>query len=323
MNTTVLDHNGSGWARRAAGGLIRRLPLKRRILRLGAALPPALKGSPWLRFLAALHARTSFAADDTLRTNCGVSSSYNLQIPATASAVYLYGALNDHCSERGAVHLARTLSRRSAAFIDAGAHLGLFVFYVREAVPDVPIYYFEPSPPLFRRLEANVGGNHLPRVVGFQCAIGRSTGRARWFENVSDSLSSSLTAMFRAHHDTIETDVEVVTFGDFCRTESLENLCVKVDIEGAEFEFLEGARDDLWRVKFLIMEVLGPAISKGFVRALQEASGMEAYYINDFRLEHSVGGTFRYAAPQYNWLFCRLLPPGLRHLLGTSTFTVV
>ena len=108
---------------------------------------------------------------------------------------------------------------------------------------------------------------------------------------MSDRLSSSLTEMFRVTHDTIETDVEVVSFGDFCRRERLENVCAKVDIEGAEFEFLEGARDDLWRMSFLIIEVLGPAISKGFVQALRKASGMEAYYINDRRLEHSVDGT--------------------------------
>jgi Methyltransferase FkbM domain len=72
-------------------------------------------------------------------------------------------------------------------------------------------------------------------------------------------------------------ELEVVSFGDFCRRESLENLCVKIDIEGAEFDFLEGAREELHRVAFLIIEVLGPTISKGSVRALQEAS--EAYYI--------------------------------------------
>jgi FkbM family methyltransferase len=261
--------------------------------------------------------------DADIRTNLGISGRYRLHLPAAASAVYLYGSLNDHRGERGAVRLARVLGKRSAAFVDVGAHLGLFLFHVTEAAPGIPIYYFEPSPSLFRRLEANVGRNHLPRVVGFQCAIGRSTGRARWFENISDSLSSSLTEMFRATHETVETDVDVISFGDFCRRRNLERLCVKVDIEGAEFEFLEGAGDELWRIDFLIMEVLGPAIAKGFVRACQEASGMEAYYINDFRLEHTRSGAFRYVESQYNWLFCRLPPTALKATLSDARLQVV
>ena len=314
---------GSALVRHAARWALRRLPLRRQLLRVGAALPPGLKGSHSLRLLAAVHAGTAFEAGATLRTNCGISSRYSLEMPATTSDVYLYGTPNDHRGERGALQLARILSDRSDVFIDVGAHRGLFVFSVRHTTPSVPIFYFEPSEPLFRALEANVARNHLSGVVGFQCAIGRSTGRARWFENVSDSLSSSLTEMFRATHDTIETDVEVLSFGDLCRKEGVQNLCVKVDIEGAEFEFLEGARDGLWRISFLIMEVLGPAISKGFVRALQEASGMEAYYINDVRLEHARDGTFRYAESQYNWLFCRLAPRALSAVLSDTPLVVV
>jgi FkbM family methyltransferase len=245
------------------------------MLRIGAALPPGLKGRHCLTCLAPIHARTSFAEGATLRTNFGIAPRYDLEVPATASGVYLYGSPTEHEGERGALEVARILAGRSAAFVDVGAHLGLFLFYVRQRVPRLPIFYFEPSPPLFRGLEANVARNGLPAVRGFQCAIGGSTGRARWFENVSDSLSSSLTGMFRSTHETIETEVEVVSFGDFCRRERLRDLCVKVDIEGAEFEFLEGVGADWWRIGFLIMEILGPAISNGFVRAVQRASGME------------------------------------------------
>jgi hypothetical protein len=43
-----------------------------------------------LRCLAAIHARTSFAAGATLRTNFGISGRCDLEIPATASGAYLW-----------------------------------------------------------------------------------------------------------------------------------------------------------------------------------------------------------------------------------------
>jgi hypothetical protein len=76
-------------------------------------------------------------------------------------------------------------------------------------------------------------------------------------------------------------------------------------------------------VASLVMEVLGPAAKSGFVRRMISEHGFQAYYINDFDLEHSLDGSFVYSAPQYNWLFCRHAPTVLRRLLAGTRFRVM
>jgi hypothetical protein len=103
---------------------------------------------------------------------------------------------------------------------------------------------------------------------------------------------------------------------------SLENVCIKVDVENAESDFFAGATDALDRINYLIMEVLGPAHAAGFIQQVMRTP-FHAYYINDYTLEFSSDGSFEYCPPEYNWLFCREDPASLAKLLADSGLKVV
>jgi hypothetical protein len=98
---------------------------------------------------------------------------------------------------------------------------------------------------------------------------------------------------------------------------------VKVDVENAEASFIDGAATEHERIKFLLIELLEPAIRSGIVSRLIHEWGVQAYYINDHSLEHSTDGSFEYTAPQYNWLFCKLDPHQLAARLRGTRFCVV
>ena len=313
----------SGLKRFVRSGL-RAIPFRRRLVALGAILPPALKGHLVMRALYALTSTVSETDLPEIVTNMGIASHLRVALPRRSPPVYLFATPHDYIEERGALSLCDCLHRRCDGFLDVGAHRGYFVFYLRQAATGgVPIYYFEPHDGLFAALEANVRRNRLEQVTGLKAAIGRESGTATFYRNISDELSSSLTDLFGAKHQLEETTVEVLSFSDVARTHRLQRLCVKVDVEGAEDEFLEGARAESGRIEYLVMEVLGPAIEAGFVNRLRDAFSMQAYYINDFRLEYSPDGSYRYVHPQFNWLFCRESPSELERTLANSRLVVV
>lgn len=236
----------------------------------------------------------------------------------------LYGKPELYRGERASLELAARLSRSSDAFVDVGAHLGYFTFFVSMRVGgDLPISFFEPDPVLFARLDRNVRANRLDRVKGFNRAIGAVDGSATFYVNRTDSLSGSLTDHFAAAHEVVATKIGVERFSTAAARLGFRRACVKVDVEGAEMAFLDGAADALSGVAYLIIEVLGPAHELGFVRSVMARTGFSAYYINDYRLEYSRDGSFEYRAPEYNWLFCREAPDQLPATLGGAPFHVV
>jgi len=195
--------------------------------------------------------------------------------------------------------------------------MGTSVFFVRDRIGEtIPIYLFEPDGKLFDLLYENIIRNKARLMLPYQKAVGSFDGQTTFYRDITSPSQGSLTNDFMREHEIVQVDIEVCTFSQFVKNEKLENACVKVDIENAEFDFLDGANEKLSEVKFLIIEVLGPAVEKGFINRLIKEYSLQAYYIDDYNLRHSTDGYFEYHSPQFNWLFCRENPDSLRHLLA-------
>ena len=300
---------------------IKRFPLAEHWLALGDSLPPALRtryGTRFLISLAASHPQEGLAA-----TNLGISRQLKCLVPASQVQAR-FGKPSLYSGEFGALELAVALSGDADLFLDIGAHLGMFTFYVFQAgAANLPIRFMEPDPDLFRLIDRNVRDNRLDRIAGYEAAIGSADGTARFFVNRTDSMSGSLTEAFVGRHDVTPLDVKLRSLNSLARELAFTRACVKVDVENAEFAFLDGAGDAVDRVAYLIMEVLGPAHAQGFVPALVARSGFHAYYIHGLQLEPSRNGEFTYRAPDYNWLFCREHPRALAERLRGTALTVV
>jgi FkbM family methyltransferase len=289
------------------------------IVTLGALLPSSIKSYVSYRFFSAIARRISTV--ENIVTNMGISSKCSYKFPSSYHLA-LFGKPSLYMGERGALDLCAYLGQRSDAFVDIGANIGYFTFLMREKLENhKPIYFFEPDPDLFNLILHNVNSNSLVNITGFKSAISSTIGKTEFYKNISDYLSGSLTDIFHAKHDTQTITVDVTTFSNFSKSVSLENACVKVDVEGAEYDFIKGAINSLDSIAYLVMEVLKPACDKGFVNHMIEL-GFTAYYINDYCLEHSADGTFDYVAPQYNWLFCHESPSQLRNSLGKTPFEI-
>jgi FkbM family methyltransferase len=305
--------------KRIAKQIVKILPGRHWLVRFGAQLPPIFKMPFVTRLCGAI--QRSLSIGDPVVTNLGISSALNITLPSNTPGHILFGTPTQYRGERGALNLSLLLCRNCSVFLDIGANLGYFTYFLRGSGAQLPIHFFEPNTELYTLIDKNVRNNNLVDITGHQVAIGDKCGQAEFYLNLTDSSSSSLETYFVVKHKVKQTQVDIRTLEAFVKEHDLQRICVKVDVEAAEFQFLNGSRDVLNEISYLIIEVLAPAIEQGFISKLI-AEGFKAYYINDFTLQHSVDGSFRYVPPEYNWLFCRENPTQLQSRLRGSNLIV-
>jgi FkbM family methyltransferase len=141
----------------------------------------------------------------------------------------------------------------SPTVLDLGANLGMFSILAAHAHPRAVIHAFEPVPASIRMFELNmmVNATLSNRVQLHREAVGGSTGTREFFEDALYSQSSGFW-----HPSGKALKVQVRSFAEVLASLPAAVDVAKVDIEGAEFELLEGTPRELWkRVGALSIEV--------------------------------------------------------------------
>lgn len=127
-----------------------------------------------------------------------------------------------------------------AVCVDIGCNKGKVLDPMRQAAPGGRFFAFEPIPHLYRLLEAKYRSD--PRVRLFNVALSASNGSAPFFVNQTDfglsGLSSRPGRVEQAGLTRIE--VPVRTLDSVLGKHHVD--FIKIDVEGAEFDVLVGAR---------------------------------------------------------------------------------
>lgn len=141
--------------------------------------------------------------------------------------------------------------------LDVGANVGEFAAIARNLFPAAKIYAFEPIPGCCAQIRAKA----IDNLTLYEVALSDEDGEAEFFVS-SWAPSSSLKKMGDLHaknwpHSAANTPRWV----QVQRLDSLEpeldlqpEILVKVDIQGAEAEFIEGGRNVLSKSKVIIIE---------------------------------------------------------------------
>jgi len=149
--------------------------------------------------------------------------------------------------EQELMALGRLLSP-GGTFIDCGANIGLWTLTAAAAVgPNGRVLAFEPAPSTFARLKRHVGGRY-PQVHLINAAVGRSRSEVSFLcpdeHNLARVVPGDQPGAVMVPGTTIDEAV-----GDWPVTGT------KLDVEGVEFEALEGAAGTLTRCRpWLIVE---------------------------------------------------------------------
>jgi FkbM family methyltransferase len=302
--------------KRVARAAVRRMPGRQLAIRRAALLPPTVK-APLGKHIARLLEPPALSMG-LIDTNFGIAGGQRFRIGADARMETFYGTPETTVGECHALRLARSFATRCDVFVDVGANHGLYLFFVRSALPIVT-HFFEPNPTLFAELQANVQHAGWTNVHGHQVAMADRVGRVSFSLDSSDPSMSSIGTFYgNRHHDLHAIDVECTTFGAFALQHEIRNALVKVDIEGAAHLFMTGAASEVGRIAYLIIEPIGQT-SEMLKRV---PSGVHCYYINGPRLERKTAD-IEYIGKEWNWLLCRQAPKQLQQEVAPLGFEVI
>ena len=184
--------------------------------------------------------------------------------------------------------------------IDIGANIGLFTLFVQQQASDTTVYSFEPSPPVFKLLNANAQlyGEH---VHVFNLGVSDRKKEAEFTFYQKSSVFSSFAADKEADEHAIRAVIEnmvrdneavdseqvdqlvtelisdrltstnytcqLTSLSDIIRENEIEQIdLLKLDAEKSELPVLQGILDEDWpKIKQIVMEVHdqeGPVIEE-------------------------------------------------------------
>jgi FkbM family methyltransferase len=172
---------------------------------------------------------------------------------------------------------------------DVGGNIGIFSLFAHAHAPGARIYTFEPAPPLFARLRANLALNGATaRAFNHGVAEAERTARFTFYPNSSGMSSfhadveeerDVLRTMFDRQRDEgvagmddlmeyadelLDERLRAVTMecrlrplSAIIREEGVERIdFLKIDVQKAELEVLRGIDDDDWhRIRQIVIEV--------------------------------------------------------------------
>lgn len=146
--------------------------------------------------------------------------------------------------------------------LDLGAHFGMFSLYC--AARGATVVAYEPTPHSFGELiyTAAVAHDISPTSLEpINCAVGGKNGFREFF--LSTATSAQNTFLDRPDNGLVITVPVVDLKTAFRAHNNYEWDCVKVDIEGAEYEtFMAADSEDFSKIRFLTMEIHNDLLPK-------------------------------------------------------------
>ena len=178
-----------------------------------------------------------------------------------------------HAHEREVADYLSTHVRPGQTCFDVGANVGIYVLQIaRWSAPDGRIVAFEPNPATLDVLRAHVAMNQLEsRVTIVPKGAGARAGSAELYDSAAGSGLSRVGAPNPGIHVAVApTSIALTTIDDYCRESGAVPDWILIDVEGYEYEVLQGAVETLRRHQPRVVVELHPHLSSADSRAAGE-----------------------------------------------------
>lgn len=166
-------------------------------------------------------------------------------------------------------------------FLDIGANIGFFTVLASRC--GATVHAFEPDPANYRRLLRNVKLNGFGegRMKTYPCALGDTSGRAELYRPLTDNYGRS-SIVANQSPDAIRVSLRRL---DDIPIPFSARCIVKIDVEGAELQVLDGALATLEKLKenslWLVEVHVGAGVQVEAVAARFRPFGYRISYFDD------------------------------------------
>ncbi len=157
-------------------------------------------------------------------------------------------------------------------FFDIGGHHGLMSVVAGKAVgPTGKVLTFEPNPTAREQIRTHLALNHLENVYIQEIALSDSQGEVPFFVQSGNlSWNSTLIKEFSTFKNCQEIRVKTETLDQYVARTKAVPQAMKIDVEGAEFLIIQGAKQVIRQHRPLIMMEFNPASATAAGTTLQE-----------------------------------------------------
>jgi FkbM family methyltransferase len=185
-----------------------------------------------------------------------------------------------HVTEHWMIDLQRGLLKvRQGSFIDVGMNIGQTLLVVKAIDRQRAYFGFEPNSQCLAYCEQLVHLNELPRITMLPVGLWSANRLVRLQlddENGTDP-SASLVEGFRGESASSTKFVPVFTFAEVSKTLVMDEIgIIKIDVEGAEWDVLQGMEAILVRSRPLIVIEILPCYHSGNTSRVERQKSIEA-----------------------------------------------
>jgi FkbM family methyltransferase len=175
-------------------------------------------------------------------------------------AIYMRGGY-----EMASVRLCRSVVRPGAVCIDAGANVGSYTLPLAFAAgPLGEVHAFEPHPGVRERLLVNIALNGIQIVTVNEEGLGGQAGNDILYGYGASTFNQGASSLRRSLDATEPLACRIRTVDDYAEEAGLGRVdFVKIDVEGADLDVLQGARSTLARHRpVLLVEANTASLAK-------------------------------------------------------------
>jgi FkbM family methyltransferase len=187
---------------------------------------------------------------------------FQILLPATYTSLIIM-ALDGVLFHPSLLELSRRVIRMGDVVVDGGSNVGFFaLFAARLLGGNGRVFAFEPDTQSFLLLKRNVESNGLMGTVQLEeKALTDANGSFEFSVSVQEPMLSSLVA--RTDVDSQVIRVQGVRLDDYFAANGIKEVdVIKLDLEGAEPQALDGMTSILASARLIIFEVNEPQLAE-------------------------------------------------------------